>query len=275
LGCWRIWVRRAQHGWRSHLKLQNIATKNDNLFSLRVISESEVYAIGQQVPPTTETAAVFHTTDAGASWTKSFVPSVFSSAVFATSAGNIWTAGYDGVIYHQSGVDSTLQLVSAVSRKTHSEAGTFDIVLPLTGEPGVECRNTGGKHTLVFTFSSELVSGTAAVSAGTGTAATPTLSGATMTVPLCGVTDVQTITVTLKSVTDTSGHELPDTAVSVAMLTGDTTGNKTVERSDVMQTRDQVDEPVTAANFRGDVRVTGTINRTDVRQVRLNLGHSL
>ena len=31
-------------------------------------------------------------------------------------------------------------LVSVVSRKTHGAAGNFDINLPLTGTPGVECR---------------------------------------------------------------------------------------------------------------------------------------
>ena len=34
-----------------------------------------------------------------------------------------------------------LQLTSAVSRMTHGGAGDFDVNLPLTGEPGVECRN--------------------------------------------------------------------------------------------------------------------------------------
>ena len=47
---------------------------------------------------------------------------------------------------------SPLQLTTAVSRKTHGGAGDFDINLPLSGEPGVECRNSGGNHTLVFTF---------------------------------------------------------------------------------------------------------------------------
>ena len=46
--------------------------------------------------------------------------------------------------------------------------GTFDVPLPLTGEPGVECRNSVGNHTFVFTLSSNVVSGSARVTGGTG-----------------------------------------------------------------------------------------------------------
>ena len=58
-------------------------------------------------------------------------------------------------------IAAPLQLTTAVSRKTHGGAGTFDIPLPLSGEPGVECRSSGGNHTLVFTFSNNVVSGNA------------------------------------------------------------------------------------------------------------------
>ena len=42
-------------------------------------------------------------------------------------------------------------LNSAVSRKTHGAAGPFDVPLPLSGAPGVECRSGGanGDHTIV------------------------------------------------------------------------------------------------------------------------------
>jgi uncharacterized delta-60 repeat protein len=169
-----------------------------------------------------------------------------------------------------------LQLTAAVSRKTHGGAGTFDITLPLTGEPGVECRSSGGNHTLVFSFSNNVVSGDAAVTSGIGNVAgSPIFVGNTMTVNLTGVTDVQKITVTLSNVTDTSAQVLPDTAVSMNMLIGDTTGNKTVNAGDVAQTKGQSGQPVGAGNFRNDVNVSGSINAGDVAQVKANSGHTL
>jgi hypothetical protein len=96
-----------------------------------------------------------------------------------------------------------------------------------------------------------------------------------MTVNLTGVTDVQTITVTLSDVTSSTGQVLPDTALSVNMLIGDTNGDKTVNHSNVTQTRGQVGLPVTASNFREDVNVDGAITSADVSLVRSNVGHSL
>jgi hypothetical protein len=96
-----------------------------------------------------------------------------------------------------------------------------------------------------------------------------------MTVNLTGVTDVQRITVTLSNVTDTSAQVLPDTAVSVNMLIGDTNGNKAVSASDVAQTKAQSGATVTAANFREDVNASGTVTASDVAQVKANAGHTL
>jgi len=169
-----------------------------------------------------------------------------------------------------------LALTEAVSRKTQGTAGTFDVPLPVTGEPGVECRSTGGKFTFVFTFSSNVVSGTAAVTTGRGRVqGSPTFSGNTMTVKLSGVTDVQKITVTLSGVTSDTSQVLPDTPVGANMLIGDTNGDKTVNNPDVTQTRGQVGMPVTASNCREDVNIDGAITSADVSLVRSDLGHSL
>ena len=61
--------------------------------------------------------------------------------------------------FQSSSDDGTMRplaSVSAVSRKTHGSVGTFDINLPLSGEPGVECRSgaSTGDHQVVITFSS-------------------------------------------------------------------------------------------------------------------------
>jgi hypothetical protein len=134
----------------------------------------------------------------------------------------------------------------------------------------VECRSSNGHHTLVLTFSSDVVSGSASVTSGTGSVfGNPIFSGNTMTVNLTGVTDVQKITVTLSDVTSDTAQVLPDTAVSANMLIGDTTGDKTVNNSDVTQTRGQVGLPVTDSNFREDANVDGVITSADVSLVRL------
>ena len=97
-----------------------------------------------------------------------------------------------------------LLLTGAVSRKIHG-ATAFDIPMPLTGEPAVECRSSGGNHTLVFTFDNNMMSGNASVTSGVGSVSgSPTFSGNTMTVNLTGVADAQKITVTLSGVTDTT-----------------------------------------------------------------------
>src|SRR5207253_3520651 len=51
-------------------------------------------------------------------------------------------------------LNNSLQPLGAVSRKTHGMAGTFDINLPVTGTPGIECRSGSvpGSHQVVITF---------------------------------------------------------------------------------------------------------------------------
>ena len=173
-------------------------------------------------------------------------------------------------------VMDSLQLTSAVSRKKHGTAGNFDVNLPLAGEPGLECRNSSGKHKFVFSFNNPVVSGDATVTFGIGSVhGSPVFSGNTMIVNLTGVGDVQKITVTLTDVTDTSAHVLTAKDVSANMLIGDTSGNKIVNSLDVNQTRHQVGIPVTSANFREDVKPDGSIVTTDVRQVQSSLGNSV
>jgi hypothetical protein len=162
-----------------------------------------------------------------------------------------------------------LALSSAVSRRIHGEAGTFDISLP-----GIECRT--GDYSIVVTFSNNVVSGNAAVTGGVGTVSGPPIfSGNTMTINLTGVANIQTLTVTLSNVMDTFGQTLPDTGVTMRVLIGDTNGNGTVNAADVAQTKAQLGQTVTESNFRSDVNANGTVNAADVALVKQHSGDGL
>ncbi|MDQ6765758.1 MAG: dockerin type I domain-containing protein, partial [Verrucomicrobiota bacterium] len=168
-----------------------------------------------------------------------------------------------------------LQVASAVSRKTHGGAGTFDVPLPLTGTSGVECRagDASNGHTLVFTFSNEIVSGNASVTAGTGiVAGSPTFSGNTMTVNLTGVDNAQTVTLNLSGVTDGYSQVLPTTALNVSFLLGDTNGDRVVNAGDALQTRNRAGQATDATNFRSDVNTDGLVNSGDTTVVRARSG---
>lgn len=169
-----------------------------------------------------------------------------------------------------------LEMTSAVSRKVHGGAQTFDLNLPLSGTPGVDCRSSGGSHTLVFTFTNDVVSGSATVTAGTGTVSgSPTFSGKTMTVSVIGATDPQNLTVTLSSVTDSFAQVLPATAVTMSVLIGDTTADGSVNSADIGQTKAQSGSPLSASNFRQDVNIDGDLNSADIGLVKSKSGTAL
>jgi hypothetical protein len=141
--------------------------------------------------------------------------------------------------------------------------------------PGVECRTGGATndYTLVATFSNNIESGNASVTSGTGTVSgTPMISGHTMTINLTGVANAQTLTVTLNSVTDEFLQTLPDTAVSLTTLIGDTNGNGAVNATDVAETKGAIGQIVVNGNFRTDVNANGVINGTDVAIVKGQAG---
>ncbi|MDQ6655902.1 MAG: dockerin type I domain-containing protein [Verrucomicrobiota bacterium] len=171
-----------------------------------------------------------------------------------------------------------LALNAAVSRKVHGAAGAFDIVLPLTGTPGVECRTGGatGDHTIVFTFNNPIVSGNAAVTGGDGSVSgAPTISNNTVTVNLTGVTNAQTTTVTLSNVTDSFNQVLGATSVSAGFLLGDTNGDRFVNGGDAIQTRNRSGQATDATNFRSDVNTDGFVNSGDSITVRARSGSFL
>ena len=163
--------------------------------------------------------------------------------------------------------------LSAVSRKTHDAAGTFDVSLP-----GIECRRGSGpnsnNHQIIVTFANAITDTGVTVNSADGFAtATQTVSGGVATVDVSSVADAQTITVTLKNVND--GIHLGDVMIPMSVLLGDTTGNGSVNSSDVSQVKAQSGQTPTNSNFRTDVNVNGSINASDVALVKSSSGTSL
>jgi N-acetylneuraminic acid mutarotase len=165
---------------------------------------------------------------------------------------------------------------SALSRKIHGAAGTFDIPLPLTGNVGIECRSGGATndYQMIINFATTVTVGSASVTSGTGSVSSFSGSGTPqITVNLTGVTNVQRITVTLFNVND--GTHVGNVPVSMGVLVGDVNGNAVVNASDVSLTKSQVGVPVGGSNFREDVNANGTISATDVAIVKSDVGTSL
>jgi uncharacterized delta-60 repeat protein len=167
---------------------------------------------------------------------------------------------------------------TVVSRKTQGGAGTFDINLPLTGAPGIECRSGGANndYEVVFTFPSAVTLDGGSVAAARGNSAdmagAPIVSadGRTVILNLTNVSDAQTISLTLLGVNNgTSTHNVE---VQMSVLVGDTNGNGAVNASDVSQTKSRSGQPVNSSNFRSDVTGDGTISASDVALVKARSG---
>jgi hypothetical protein len=160
-----------------------------------------------------------------------------------------------------------LELLSAASVKTHTGHGDFSVALPLSGPAGTECRSSGGNHTLLFTFSNDVTSGDASVSAGS-VSGSPGFSGKVMTVNLTGVPNVEVITVALDNVTDTNSQVLPQTAVSMKVLVGDVNADGAVNSGDAFLTRKFSGQIADSTHFRFDVNTDGDVNSGDATIVR-------
>ena len=167
---------------------------------------------------------------------------------------------------------------SAVSRLNHTGVGDFDIALPLTGTPGVECRKktATNDHSMVVTFASsvtvtgvpqaQVTSGTGCVGTGGVCNGTVSVSGAVVTIPLTNVADDQIITVQLNGVSD--GATIGTVVIPMNMVLGDTNGNGVANSSDIAQTKGRIGFVVDGTNFRSDVNANGAINSTDVTIIK-------
>jgi CSLREA domain-containing protein len=167
-------------------------------------------------------------------------------------------------------------ILSAVSRKTHGAAGSFDINLPQSGPRGVECRTggAGGNHQIIVTFASPVSVGGLTVTSVNGQAnASRSVNGNVVTINLTGVANAQTLTITMTNVNN--GELSGNVVIPMGVLFGDTTGNGSVTASDVVQTKNASGQSVSGARFRNDLNASGTINASDISAAKFSSGTAL
>jgi hypothetical protein len=197
----------------------------------------------------------------------------FSIYYDPADSGNAYLlSGAPGGVYSliNGGVLAPVQPVTVVSRMTHGSAGPFDVALPTSGTRGIECRNSGGNYTLVFTFPNSL---TNCGSASIGSAAMGPNPNQ-CSVSLTGVADQQYITVTLTGVVDATGGT-GNAAGIMGVLVGDVNASGRVDAADVSFVRQRTLQTLTTSNFRADLNASGRIDAADVSIARQNTLHSL
>jgi Dockerin type I domain len=106
----------------------------------------------------------------------------------------------------------------------------------------------------------------ASVTAGTGSVSNFNVAGNQVTVDLNGVTNVQTIVVTLATVSD--GINTSDVQATMGVLVGGVNGSGRVDAADVSLVRQQSLGPLITSNFREDINASGRIDAADVSVAR-------
>ena len=187
---------------------------------------------------------------------------------------------YDAlVVALPTGFASTpVQLVDVVSKMTHGNAGAFDV--DLTNGNGIECRSGGANddYTLVFTFSNTLTNvDRARVTHGTGSVSNSYIDSDAHNyiVNLTGVSNAQSITITLNNVTDSAGNFSSAVSANMGVLVGDTNTDRFVDSADIAQTKSQSGNAVNGSNFREDVNGDGFIDSADIALVKSKSGAAL
>ena len=158
----------------------------------------------------------------------------------------------------------------------------YDINLPLTGPPAVECRfGLTGKpertYKWVFSFSQPIVSvDSADVRCGSVQhievdADNPYQVNLITSNHHC---DQQYVTATLTGIHSRS-ETLATASATMGILVGDVDGSGTVDQADLKLVKQSSGDPVSYTNFRADVALYGTIDKADVGVLRGHAGDSL
>src|SRR5439155_411201 len=161
--------------WTVVTSANSSPVENNNLASVTCASTANCWAVGYSSSQVNGTLTVIEHFD-GTSWSIVNSPNPSPAkynvplGVTCQSATDCWAVGYyfnvngvyQNIIEHYT--VPSVQLNAVVSRKVHGSVGTFDVNLPLTGPPAIECRapgqtgTTGVDYKLIFVFPDTLAS---------------------------------------------------------------------------------------------------------------------
>jgi hypothetical protein len=269
----------------------NPVSQRNLLYGLTCTSQSDCWASGFTYVGAYQTL-IEHWD--GTSWSVVSTPNASTNqlnvfyGVTCASALDCWAVGF---YYNDSFQFQTLiehypsppvQLNAVVSRKVHGSAGTFDVDLPLTGNPGIECRSGGANsdYTLVFRFANPLTYVERAATTtpdngfdgSVGSSYIDTNDPHNYIVNVTGtqirVVNAQVMKVILFNVEDSAGEFSSSVSAQMGLLLGDVNGSGRVDAADVSLVRQQTLQPLTSTNFREDINTSGRIDAADVSIAR-------
>ncbi len=159
-------------------------------------------------------------------------------------------------------------LETARSVRTHGTAGTFGIDLLW----GSRTEPRSGPVRIEATYDMAVTVTNPTASSGTPVASAV---GNKITVDVTGATPHQPLTVSFMAVDADTGEAFTPTPLCVRVAPGDALGDGTVNILDLVNVRNQLNQPATEANFRADLDANGTINVLDLVIARNNLNQTV
>jgi hypothetical protein len=171
----------------------------------------------------------------------------------------------------------SLEVVSAVSRKTHGTAGAFD------RPSGTIEGRSGGVTKVVTTFDNEIqrvTNSSSDVSISSGTVGAITVEGKVLTVNVSGVTDKALFTISYPGIVVACFNIITDVSTDTVncwkVLSGDVNGTSPVNSLDLLAIRGGgIEQIVFPTNFAGDLNASGRIDSLDLLACRSKLNNAV
>jgi hypothetical protein len=178
-----------------------------------------------------------------------------------------------------AGCTTAPTITSAVSRKAHGGAGSFDIdILPGTATED----RIGGTTQVVVGFDMPVAAADGTLDGNeivlsSGTVSSATIDGSTLTINMSGATNLSCLLITLNGISCTpdpelSGIMLP-AVLKVRQLYGDANGDGQVASGDITQVKSSSGQVTNGTNFRRDVNADGQVASGDITIVKSRSGN--